>query len=90
MLANQMLSLAKVAQLAQENPSNTIDWAVVLREVALDLSPLIADRELDFDIDTVPSPIQTHDWMLRANSPATCCTTPSAIARRVARCTSRW
>lgn len=64
-LANQMLSLAKVAQLALENPSNTIDWAVVLREVALDLSPLIADRELDFDIDTVPSPIQTHDWMLR-------------------------
>jgi len=64
-LANQMLSLAKVAQLAQENPSSTIDWAVVLREVALDLAPLIAERELDFDIDTVPSRIQTHDWMLR-------------------------
>jgi len=64
-LANQMLSLAKVAQLAHESPGATIDWASVLRDVALDLSPLIAEHELDFDIETTAAPIQTHDWMLR-------------------------
>jgi two-component system sensor histidine kinase TctE len=41
LLGNQMLSLAKVAQLAHETNRSTIDWAGVLREVALDLSPLI-------------------------------------------------
>jgi two-component system sensor histidine kinase TctE len=65
LLANQMLSLAKVSQLAHDNARSPIDWAMVLRDVALDLSPLIAERELDFDIDTVPAFIQTHDWMLR-------------------------
>jgi two-component system sensor histidine kinase TctE len=64
-LANQMLALAKVAQLAQENSVESTDWASVLREVALDLSPLIAEKELDFEISTQPAPIQTHAWMLR-------------------------
>jgi two-component system sensor histidine kinase TctE len=65
LLANQMLSLAKVAQLAQEKAPQTLDWADILREVALDLSPLIADKALDFEIDTQRAPIHTHDWMLR-------------------------
>ena len=64
-LANQMLALAKVAQLAQEQATESVDWAGILREVALDLSPLIADKALDFGIDTLPAPIQTHAWMLR-------------------------
>ncbi|WP_114971400.1 sensor histidine kinase [Rhodoferax ferrireducens] len=64
-LANQMLSLAKVAQLVQQAPSSDVDWAQVLREVALDLSPLIAAKDIDFEISTVPSLIRTHDWMLR-------------------------
>lgn len=64
-LANQMLSLAKVAQLAQERVPDAIDWADILREVALDLSPLIADKTLDFEIDTTHAPIRTHAWMLR-------------------------
>lgn len=64
-LANQMLSLAKVAQLVQQPAPSSVDWAVVLREVALDVSPLIAAKTLDFEISTHPSPITTHDWMLR-------------------------
>ncbi|MEO8121442.1 MAG: sensor histidine kinase N-terminal domain-containing protein [Rhodoferax sp.] len=64
-LANQMLSLAKVAQLVQQAPSSDVDWAQVLREVALDLSPLIAAKDIDFEISTAPSLIRTHDWMLR-------------------------
>ena len=64
-LANQMLALAKVEQLRQQPTGSTVDWAEVLREVALDLSPLIADKELDFEIGTTAAPIRTHDWMLR-------------------------
>lgn len=63
-LANQMLSLAKVEQLRQQPDSRVNDLAELLRSVALELSPLIADRELDFDITTQPSPVQSHEWML--------------------------
>jgi two-component system sensor histidine kinase TctE len=64
-LANQMLSLAKVAQLSQEPTHHQVDWDVVVREVALDLAPLMAQRELDFDIETMSAAVPTHDWMLR-------------------------
>ena len=64
-LANQMLSLAKVAQLVQQPATIDIDWAQVLREVALDVSPLIAAKDIDFEISTASSWIRTHDWMLR-------------------------
>jgi two-component system sensor histidine kinase TctE len=65
LLANQMLSLARVAQLRQQVPAASPDWAQVMREVALDLSPLLADRNLDFEISTTATPVHTHDWMLR-------------------------
>lgn len=65
LLTNQMLSLAKVAQLAQQTAPGRVDWAEILREVALDVSPLIAAKTLDFEIATSPAPIATHDWMLR-------------------------
>jgi two-component system sensor histidine kinase TctE len=65
LLANQMLALARVAQLRQQVPVGTTDWAQVLREVALDLSPLLAERDLDFGISTMPALVQTDGWMLR-------------------------
>jgi two-component system sensor histidine kinase TctE len=64
-LANQMLALAKVEQLAQQVSASVIDWSRVLREVALDLSPLIAAKDIDFEIASVPVWLRTHDWMLR-------------------------
>ena len=65
-LANQMLSLAKVEQLRQQPQSTRVDWAVVLREVALDLAPLIAEKDLDFSLEAPESaPLMAHDWMLR-------------------------
>lgn len=63
-LANQMLSLAKVEQLRQRPESVTLDFAQVLRGIALDLSPLIADKALDMGIDTEPAPVHAHQWML--------------------------
>jgi two-component system, OmpR family, sensor histidine kinase TctE len=64
-LANQMLSLAKVEQLRQQADTAVNDLAEVVRSVALDLSPLIADKDLDFEIETVAAPVRSHEWMLR-------------------------
>jgi two-component system sensor histidine kinase TctE len=63
-LANQMLSLAKVEQLRQQPDAAVTDWSQVVREVALDLAPLIADKDLDFEITTQPAPVRAHEWML--------------------------
>ena len=64
-LANQMLALAKVEQLRQQGDAPVLDWAQSVRDVALDLAPLIADRALDFALHTQPAPIQAHAWALR-------------------------
>jgi two-component system sensor histidine kinase TctE len=64
-LANQMLALAKVEQLRQEKSAPVIDWSDVVRAVALDLSALIAERSLDFSLDTQSAPVQAHEWALR-------------------------
>ncbi len=64
-LANQMLSLAKVEQLRQQPDQSLNDLAQVVREVALELSPLIADKDLDFEIATDSATVRSHEWMLR-------------------------
>lgn len=64
-LANQMLALAKVEQLRQQGGAGIVDWAGIVRTVALDLAPLIAQARLDFDIDLQPAPVRAHDWALR-------------------------
>ena len=65
-LANQMLALARAEQMRQQGEAMPVqDWAEIVRGVALDLAPLIAKQELDFDIDTVPAAIQSHEWALR-------------------------
>jgi two-component system sensor histidine kinase TctE len=64
-LANQMLSLAKVEQLRQQSEVHVSDLSSAVREMALELAPLIADKEIDFDIETVAAPVLGHEWMLR-------------------------
>jgi two-component system, OmpR family, sensor histidine kinase TctE len=64
-LANQMLSLAKVEQLRQQADAPVTDWSAVVRELALELAPLMADKDIDFGIDTQSAPVCAHDWMLR-------------------------
>jgi two-component system sensor histidine kinase TctE len=65
LLANQMLSLAKVGQLRQQGEAPVVDWAEITRAVALDLAPLIAQQRLDFDIATSSAPVRAHEWALR-------------------------
>ena len=64
LVANQMLALAKVEQLRQQPELKTLDLAAVMRAVALDLSALMADKNIDFSIETVPAPVAAHEWML--------------------------
>jgi two-component system, OmpR family, sensor histidine kinase TctE len=64
-LANQMLALAKVEQLRQQTDAGPQDWPELLRAVVVDVSPLLADKDIDFEIITQPATVQAHDWMLR-------------------------
>jgi len=67
-LANQMLALAKVEQLRQQGARDVVpvtDWGAIVRAVALDLSPLIAEARLDFELDVVAAPVRSHEWSLR-------------------------
>lgn len=64
-LANQMLALAKVEQLKQQADAQVSDLAGSVRAVALDLAPLVADKDIEFDIETQAAPVLAHEWMLR-------------------------
>lgn len=64
-LANHMLSLAKVEQLRNQSDAMVLDLATIVREVALDLSALVAAKNLDFEISTQPALIKAHEWSLR-------------------------
>ncbi|MFD0666307.1 sensor histidine kinase [Ramlibacter sp. MAHUQ-53] len=64
-LANQMLSLAKVEQLRHQAPAAPVDLGEAVRSVALELSPLVAEKDLDFELSTRPAPVLAHEWMLR-------------------------
>lgn len=64
-LANQMLSLAKVEQLRQQSAAQVNDLSEAVRAMALELAPLVADKDIDFEIVTQPAPVRAHEWMLR-------------------------
>ena len=65
LLANQMLALAKVEQLRQQSADSVLDLGNAVRAVALDLSPLIAGKDIDFSIETAAAPVLAHEWMLQ-------------------------
>ncbi|MBN8486245.1 MAG: sensor histidine kinase [Burkholderiales bacterium] len=64
-LANQMLALAKVAQMRRQDDAPATDWAEVVRQLALDMAPLMAQQELDVGVDLQPAAVQAHEWALR-------------------------
>jgi two-component system sensor histidine kinase TctE len=65
-LANQMLALAKVEQVHEQAAPEAVDLAETAREVAIDMSPLIADKHIEFELHA-DAPVWTrgHAWMLR-------------------------
>lgn len=64
-LANQMLALAKVAQMRSQDDAPATDWAEVVRQLALDMAPLMAQQELDVGVDLQRAAVQAHEWALR-------------------------
>ena len=58
------LALAKVEQLRQQPDPQAIDLARVVRQAALDLSPPMAEKDIDFGIETQPGQVQAHEWRL--------------------------
>jgi two-component system, OmpR family, sensor histidine kinase TctE len=64
-LANQMLALAKVAQMRRQDDAPATDWAEVVRQLALDMAPLMAQQELDVSVDLQAARVRAHEWALR-------------------------
>ncbi len=64
-MANQMLALAKVEQLRQQGDPPACEWGEIVRAVALDLAPLMADKGLDVELSATLAPVAAHEWMLR-------------------------
>ena len=72
-VANQMLALAKVAQLEGEAPETPPETELVsmARDLVVECSPLLADKALDFALEAPTGPGQTaivvngHEWLIR-------------------------
>ena len=62
-LANQLLSLARVEQLRGKPTRERCNLADVARDVAIDLSPLISDKNLDFELDAGNVWVEGRHWM---------------------------
>ncbi len=56
---------SQLADLSVHGRTSVNDLAEVVRALALELSPLIAEKDLDFEIDTQPGAVRSHEWMLR-------------------------
>ena len=54
-----------VEQLRQQGDAPVLDWAPIISAVALELSALIAERNLEFELAVVAAPVRAHEWALR-------------------------
>jgi two-component system sensor histidine kinase TctE len=70
-VANQMLALAKVAQLDEATHGVEVaktELVRLARDLAVECSPLLADKRLDFSLDAPEKSevwVDGHDWMVR-------------------------
>ena len=63
-LANQMLLLAKVEQRRTQGLSNRCHLGNLAREAILELSPLIAEKNLDFEIEADDAQLFGDAWLV--------------------------
>ena len=63
-LTNQLLSLAKVEQMRQRGVRQPLDLAEAAREAALELSPLITAKRLNFDFRADTCILNADPWMV--------------------------
>lgn len=66
-LAEQLLSLARAQQTESlaSAPTEAFDLGELVSEIAIDLSPLIARKHLDFQLDAQPLVMDSQRWMVR-------------------------
>jgi two-component system sensor histidine kinase TctE len=64
-LANQMLALAKVEQLRQQGAPQPVALDVTVRELALEMAPLIAEAGAEFSLHDETVWVRAHAWGLR-------------------------
>jgi len=62
-VANQLLSLAHIEQMRGKGTRERCELSAIAREVAIDLSPLISAKNLDFEIDACVAWVEGRDWM---------------------------
>ncbi|MES2151289.1 MAG: sensor histidine kinase [Pseudomonadota bacterium] len=63
-LADKMLSLAKVEQLRDRGRQELCDLALISQDVAIELSPLISEKNIDFSMEAGGSGALGHPWMV--------------------------
>ncbi len=63
-LANQLLSLAKVEQMRGKGTKELCELSTLAQDVAIDLSPLISEKNIDFALDACPAWTLGHPWMI--------------------------
>jgi two-component system sensor histidine kinase TctE len=63
-LSNQMLLLAKIEQRRTRGLTEICHIDRLAREAALELSPLIAEKNLDFEINDCPAQIRGDAWLV--------------------------
>jgi two-component system sensor histidine kinase TctE len=63
-LADKMLSLAKVGQLRDRGRQEPCNIALIAQDVAIELSPLISGKNIDFSMDGGGSSVLGHPWMI--------------------------
>jgi two-component system sensor histidine kinase TctE len=63
-LANQMLLLAKIEQRRTRGLAEVCHLGRLAREAALELSPLIAEKSLDFEINDCAAQIRGDAWLV--------------------------
>lgn len=62
-VANQLLSLAHIEQMRGKGTHERCELSAIAREVAIDLSPLISAKNLDFELDACVAWVEGRDWM---------------------------
>jgi two-component system sensor histidine kinase TctE len=63
-VADKMLALAKVEQLRERGRQELCDIALIAEDVAIELSPLISEKNIDFSMEAVARSVRGHPWMV--------------------------
>jgi signal transduction histidine kinase len=63
-LVRQLLSIAKIEQMARQSHWKEVDLSAVAHDVAMEFAPLLARKNLDFSLQAVSVRLNTDAWLL--------------------------